>query len=378
MYGDSDYEVPIVLDNGSGMCKAGFAGDDAPRSVFPCILGRPKHDNIMVGVEESDEFIGDNALIRKGVMQIKYPIEHGIITNWNDMEKIWHHCFYNELRIVPEEHPVLLTEAPLNPKKNREKMAEIMFESFNVPKMQVSIQAVLALYSSGRTTGCILDSGDGVTHTVPIYEGYCLPHAIQRLDLAGRDLTEYMTRLITETNPGFTSSSEREIVKDMKEDLCFISQNYVDDYKKNEECSIFHKEYELPDGNSLSLSSERFRCPEALFNPAMIGKESKGIHELLFDTIQKCDIDLRKDLYSNIVLSGGTTMFEGINERLTNELSHLASSTVRVITPPERKYSVWIGGSILASLNTFNKNWFTKADYDEFGPPGIHTPIVYS
>ena len=151
MYEDSQYEVPVVLDNGSGMCKAGFAGDDAPRSVFPCILGRPKHDNVMVGVEESDEFIGDHALIRKGVMQIKYPIEHGIITNWNDMEKIWHHCFYNELRIVPEDHPVLLTEAPLNPKRNREKMCEIMFECFNVPKMQVSIQAVLALYSSGRT-----------------------------------------------------------------------------------------------------------------------------------------------------------------------------------------------------------------------------------
>lgn len=378
MYDNDEYEQPIVIDNGSGMCKAGFAGDDAPRSVFPCILGTPKHDQIMVGVEEEEQFIGDSALIRKGVMKIKYPIEHGIVTNWNEMEKIWHHCFYNELRVLPEDHPVLLTEAPMNPKKNREKMCEIMFESFNVPKMQVSIQAVLALYSSGRTTGCILDSGDGVTHTVPIYEGYCLPHAIQRLDIAGRDLTEHMTRLITETNPGFTSSSEREIIKEIKEDLCFISNDYVADYKLTQTSNIHEKTYELPDGNVITLSSERFRCPEALFNPAMIGKEAKGIHELLHDTIQKCDIDLRKELYNNIVLSGGTTMYDGINERLTKELDVLSASKVRVITPPERKYSVWIGGSILASLNTFNKNWFTRSHYDEFGPAGIHTPIDYT
>ena len=129
---------PLVIDNGSGMCKAGFAGDEAPRSVFPCILGRPKHENVMVGVEESEVYIGDEAQCKRGVMQIKYPIEHGIVTNWDDMEKIWHYTFYNELRVNAEEHPVLLTEAPVNPKRNREKMIEIMFERFQVPKVQVS------------------------------------------------------------------------------------------------------------------------------------------------------------------------------------------------------------------------------------------------
>lgn len=369
--------IAIVIDNGSGNIKAGLAGDDAPKSVFPSVVAYPKYAETMVGMGHKESLVGDEAEGMRGVMLLNHPISHGIVTNWDDMEKVWSHTFTSELRINPEEHPVMLTEAPANPKANREKMTQIMFETFNVPKLYISIQAVLSLYASGRTTGLVIDSGDGVTHTVPIYEGYALPHAVQRLDIAGRDLTKWMMKLLTERGEFRpVTTAEQEITRDIKEKLTYVAPHFENEKEKAEKGEIedLEKPYELPDGNIITIGAERFRCPEALFDPSIVGIEQMGIHQAAYRTIQECDIDIRKDLYENIVISGGSTMFPGMAERLQSEIQEKAPTTivVEVDASDERKYSVWTGGSILSSLSTFQTMWITRDEYDESGPSIVH------
>jgi len=373
----SENEVmPVVIDNGTGMVKAGIAGDDSPKSVFPSVIGVPTNKSI-VGNQEGEIFIGQQAVNKKGQCTLRNPIEHGIVTSWDDMTKIWNHTFYTELRQNPSEAPVLLTEAPKNPKPNREKMTEIMFETFDVPSMYIQIQAVLSLYASGRTTGMVFDCGDGVAHTVPIVEGRAIKPSIMRINLAGRDMTEWMQQLLQKHHGlDLFSSSNKEIAREIKEKLCYVA---VDIAKERAKTNV-DKEYMLPNGEKVMIGVPRYECPECLFDPQMAGKSDDviGIHKIIANTIASCDINLRASLYESIVLSGGTTCFEGLPDRLTKEVKALVppDATVKVISPPERKYSVWIGGSILASLGQFQKEWMTKAEYDETGSSLVHTKCI--
>jgi actin-related protein len=372
----------IVIDNGSGVIKAGMSGENMPTVKFPSIVGRPRSDKQMIGVETKSEYIGDEAQKMRGVLNLSYPIESGIVTNWDDMEKVWSYCFNNELRMDPSEHKVLLTEAPMNPKVNREKMTSLMFETFNVQGLYVSIQAVLSLYSNGRTTGCVIDSGDGVTHTVPVFEGYSVPHAVQKNLIAGRAITDHMTNLLQ--MEGITTqggqSAWKQIVKKMKEQLCYISLNLEEEKGKASSSTQIQKTFELPDGATVNVNTPRFMAPEALFHPDLIkeGDETLGMHRLAFKSITDCDLDVRKDLYENIILSGGSTLYEGLPDRIEMEVDKLCpqQGVVKVIATKDRYYSVWTGGSTLSSLSTFESQWITKEEYEENGAEIVHRKCV--
>jgi actin-related protein len=307
---------------------------------------------------------------------LQRPIEHGIVTNWDDMEKIWHHTFYNELRVAPEEHPVLLTESTFNPKANREKMVQIMFETFNTPAMYVASQSVLSLYAYGLTTGVTVEMGDGAAQVVPVWDGHVLRSAAVESRVSGREITDYLMKILTERGFVFTTTAEREIVRDMKEKLCYVAADFEQDMATAASSpSSIEKSYELPDGEVITIGNEQFRAPEAFFRPDMIGSESIGLHQMAFGSIMKCDVDLRRDMFANVVLAGGSSLFGGMDVRLQKELVAMASadSHVRVRAAPERRYMSWIGGSIFASLSTFEQDWISKEKYDEHGPSLVHS-----
>jgi len=370
-----DEPLVIVMDCGSDYTKAGFAGDDAPRSVMPSIVGRPKMAGIMVGMDQKDAYVGDEAQSKRGVLTMKYPMEHEVITDFDAMEKIWHSIFHNELRVDPEECFVLLATPPLTSKQNMERMAQSMFETFKVRGLQTLPSPVCALYASGRTTGIVVSIGASVTHVVPVYEGYALPHAITRSTIGGRHLSEYLNKILTERGYSFTTTAEREIVQDIKEKLGFAVLDFDSAMCHGAQTSAGDSTYELPDGQVIFVGNERFRVVEALFSPSFLGSDQPGLHELVFKAIMKCDVDIRKDLHANIVLCGGSSCFDGLADRLTREVTAMCPSTmkVKVIAPPERKYTPWIGGSICASLSTFQHMWITQEDYDATGPTVVHS-----
>jgi actin, other eukaryote len=266
------------------------------------------------------------------------------------------------LKIEPKECPILLTESPFNSKENREKMIQIMFETFSVPAYYVCFQEVLSLYSSGRTTGLVLDSGYSVSQSVTVYEGYAQPRGVFKMDFGGKQLTDFMMKLLTERG---INSVGQEMCNEMKEKLCYIPLHDKEEIEKT---------FTLPDGKSITLGSERFKCPEALFKPDLIGMDFPGFHQCAFKSIEKYFDDFGKELYSDIVISGGSSMFEGFSQRIISEMMKFAPSTmkIKVVAPPERKFSSWIGGSILASQISFNPMMISDIEYAVEGPSVVH------
>eukprot|EP01119_Soliformovum_irregulare_P001099 TRINITY_DN1081_c0_g1_i1.p2 TRINITY_DN1081_c0_g1~~TRINITY_DN1081_c0_g1_i1.p2 ORF type:complete len:393 (+),score=113.38 TRINITY_DN1081_c0_g1_i1:47-1225(+) len=373
----------IVCDNGTGFVKCGFAGANFPHAIFPSMVGRPilrseeKIDNIQL----KDIMVGDEASKLRTMLQITYPLDNGIIRNWDDMNYVWDYTFFERLKIQPKESKIMLTEAPMNPTQNRKKMIEVMFEKYGFKSCYIAIQAVLTLYAQGLLTGVVVDSGDGVTHIVPVYEGFALPHLTRRLDVAGRDVTRYLIRLLLLRGYAFNRTADFETVRQIKEKLCYVGYDLELEKRLANETTVLVESYTLPDGRVIRVGGERFEAPEVLFEPHLLDVEGMGMAEQLFDCINKADVDTRPEFYNHIVLSGGTTMYPGLPSRLEKEIKNLylqkvakgnkaqlAKFKVRIEDPPRRKHMVFLGGAVLAEIMKDKDHfWMNRNEYQEMG-----------
>jgi actin len=362
----------------------GFSEEELPRVEFPSLVGRRRVPVTTPSIFPMKEtYVGDDAQSKRGVLSLSCPLQEGIIVNWEDMELIWQHSFENELSVSPGEHAVVLTESPFNPRVNREKAAEIMFENFHVDGFYLNVAAVFSLYSlGGRTTGCVIDSGHEQTQIVPVVEGKAVSSAITRLEsIGGRDFTEFIRLKTLETWPSFRDSTE--IARDIKQHHTYVALDY-ERTKTEFNPANDSAYYELPEGNYIEVKEERFECPEAFFQPSIMGKDGPGLPECVFQSVMKCNdvipIEVSCDLYANIVLSGGNTMFPGFPERLMKEMNALHSAAandveVNVMASPDRKYLSWIGAAMMAESSNFNELCVSKAEYEEFGPSIIHRKL---
>ncbi|KAG8489695.1 hypothetical protein CXB51_017706 [Gossypium anomalum] len=373
----------VVCDNGTGYVKCGFAGENFPTSVFPCVVGRPmlRYEESLVEQELKDIVVGEACADLRHQLDISYPVNNGIVQNWDDMYHIWDHAFYNELKINPSECKILLTDPPLNPSKNREKMVETMFEKYSFAGVFIQIQAVLTLYAQGLLTGLVIDSGDGVTHVVPVVDGFSFPHLTKRMNVAGRHITSYLVDLLSRRGYAMNRTADFETVREIKEKLCYISYDYKREYQLGLETTILVKNYTLPDGRVIKVGTERFQAPEALFTPELIDVEGDGMADMVFRCIQEMDIDNRMMLYQHIVLSGGSTMYPGLPSRLEREIldryldvvlkgnkDGLKKLRLRIEDPPRRKHMVYLGGAVLAGImKDAPEFWISREDYLEEG-----------
>jgi len=381
---DSDGRNVVVCDNGTGFVKCGFAGSNFPAHIFPAMVGRPilRAKNKDGDFELNEVEVGQRVSDLRQLLDVSYPMENGIIRNWDDMELLWNHTFGEGiLNIDPRNSKILLTEAPMNPKKNREKLIETMFEKYGVQGAYVAIQAVLTLYAQGLMTGVVVDSGDGVTHICPVVEGFGLSNLTRRLDVAGRDITNYLIKLLFLRGYAFNKSADFDTVRQIKEKHCYVAYDVEQENKLAKETTVLVETYTLPDGREIKIGAERFEAPEALFQPHLVDIEKEGLAELLFNAIQAADVDVRPDLYKHIVLSGGSTMYPGLPSRVEREIRQLYFQKIvkgdvnqynkfkiAVESPPRRKHMVFLGGAVLADLMKDNQNfWITKAEYDEKG-----------
>ena len=351
----------VIIDVGSGLMKTGFGGEDGPRNIFNSIVGIPKMAGLKVGMEQKERYVGDEAIANLEFMNYYPPIQRGEVTDWDKFETLMHYLLYTEIEVVPEEMSILVTETPLSSKENRAKMSELLFEKFNVEKCHIANSSMLGLFSYGKTSGIVLDSGFNITSTVPIYEGFPLQYASMKINIGGEDLSLKLLDLIkNKIDNSYKLIKGRLLADDIKEQNGYISLN-------NEEEGQEEVSYNLPDGKELKLGNELFKSTDILFNPGE-NNELISISKMVVDSLKLCDEDVKNDINESVCLIGGNTLLKNFPEKIRMELSdNKDMGSFNLSFVPERQFSSWIGGSIMSSLDNFQYLWVTKEEYDEKG-----------
>eukprot|EP00512_Aurantiochytrium_limacinum_P006605 CAMPEP_0171512420 /NCGR_PEP_ID=MMETSP0959-20130129/1576_1 /TAXON_ID=87120 /ORGANISM="Aurantiochytrium limacinum, Strain ATCCMYA-1381" /LENGTH=424 /DNA_ID=CAMNT_0012050227 /DNA_START=323 /DNA_END=1594 /DNA_ORIENTATION=- len=408
----------VVIDNGTGYTKMGYAGNCEPNYIIPTLIANPLSDSgtrgtvrNAEGLGDLDFYVGNEAQQHASSYQINYPIKHGIIENWDNMEKMWQRCIFKMLKCEPEEHYFLLTEPPLNTPENREYTAEVMFETFNVPGLYIAVQAILALAASWTSkkleertlTGTVIDSGDGVTHVIPVADGYVIGSSIKHIPLAGRDVTNFIAGMLRDRKEPVPPEDILLAAKSLKERHCYTCPDLVREFQKYDNdpekyFKIFSgihsrtgKEWQC------DVGYERFLAPEIFFSPEIFNPQfSTPLPEVVDKSILSCPIDTRRGLYRNIVLSGGSSLFRDFGRRLQRDIKKIVDTRleknwaqnprfkktsgsemeVKVVSHALQRYAVWFGGSMLSSTAEFYRVCHTREAYLEEGPRiARHNPV---
>lgn len=384
-------DIPaVVLDNGTGFVKCGFAGDHFPTAVFQTAVGRPilrsnqKHTTTK---ELKDIMRGDETNEIGHLLEMKYPVQNGIIQDMDEMQLLWDYAFHEKLKVDPKERALMLSEIPMFSTRHRAKLYEVMFETYGFESITSSPQGVLTLFSNGITTGVSVECGEGIIHCTPIYEGYSIPKGNRRVDIGGRNITEFLVRLMQRRGYSFNKSSDFETVRCIKEMFCYAACDAELEKKLALETTVLEKTFTLPDGSTCKIGQERFEATEALFQPHLIGAESEGLSSQLWNCIQACDIDIRSKLYEAVVLSGGSTMFPGLSSRVEKDMTNLFVEkalkgdrskltknrfNLKIADPPRRKHMVFLGAAVYALVrDPGQSNWLSKAEYKERGADSV-------
>ncbi|KAH9252909.1 hypothetical protein BASA81_009065 [Batrachochytrium salamandrivorans] len=410
----------VVIDNGTGYTKMGYAGNVEPMHVIPTLMATPSSavggqvgdPRGAEGLGDLDFHIGNEAQENSTTYQLNYPIKHGIVDNWDNMERLWQRCIFKYLRCEPEEHIFLLTEPPLNPPENREYTAEIMFETFNVPGLYIAVQAILALAASWTSknvtertlTGTVIDSGDGVTHVVPVAEGYVIGSCIKHIPIAGRDITNFIQLMLRERKEPIPPEDMLLVAKSIKERHCYTSPDIVKEFVKfDKEPEKYFRTFEGKNSKTgapwkCDVGWERFLASEIFFSPDIQDpKYGTPLPVVVDQAIMASPIDVRRGLYKNIVLSGGSTMFKDFGRRLQRDIKKIVDTRldanaarkglegagtavnkvdVNVVSHHMQRYAVFFGGSMLASAPELTRVCHTRAQYLEEGPRiARHNPV---